>query len=186
MLFLVIRTGDSPVSGGTGAISPLLSRADSFNGHTLERPDQAHDPGFNPRWPKLHPHGHIPAGSSSAQRGSSDNDHNASIRLEDVPGFSGILVHPGSKVDNTLGCILPGYDWLNPKGQGTGQDELGKSGQANNDIRDAISETIAADKADGENTTIHTIVVDPISTEPSELPRSMPESGEVKDEHTPE
>lgn len=29
-------------------------------------------------------------------------------RLVNVPGFSGVLIHPGNSADNSWGCILPG------------------------------------------------------------------------------
>lgn len=30
------------------------------------------------------------------------------LRLLDVPGFDGILIHPGNKAEDSMGCILPG------------------------------------------------------------------------------
>jgi hypothetical protein len=34
--------------------------------------------------------------------------HKGTLYIRDVPGFSGIAIHPGNWVRNTLGCILPG------------------------------------------------------------------------------
>lgn len=31
------------------------------------------------------------------------------IELADVPGFTGILIHPGNTDDDTAGCLLPNY-----------------------------------------------------------------------------
>ena len=37
------------------------------------------------------------------------NCHGARLpRLEGVPGFSGILIHPGNSAKDSSGCILPG------------------------------------------------------------------------------
>lgn len=38
-------------------------------------------------------------------------------RLENVPGFEGILIHPGNSALDSLGCILPGRNTI--KGQVT-------------------------------------------------------------------
>jgi hypothetical protein len=34
------------------------------------------------------------------------------VEIADVPGRSGILIHPGNRLDETKGCILPGMVWL--------------------------------------------------------------------------
>lgn len=33
-------------------------------------------------------------------------------RLLDVPGFDGILIHPGNTQADTMGCILPGFNYV--------------------------------------------------------------------------
>lgn len=36
-------------------------------------------------------------------------------RLENVPGYEGVLIHPGNSADDSIGCILVGYNTV--KGQ---------------------------------------------------------------------
>lgn len=36
-------------------------------------------------------------------------------RLENVPGYEGILLHPGNSAENSIGCILPGYNTVKGK-----------------------------------------------------------------------
>lgn len=36
-------------------------------------------------------------------------------RLENVPGYEGILLHPGNSAEDSIGCILPGYNTVKGK-----------------------------------------------------------------------
>ena len=35
--------------------------------------------------------------------------HRGMLQLQEVPGFTDVLIHPGNSDDDTAGCILPGY-----------------------------------------------------------------------------
>ena len=50
--------------------------------------------------------------------------------LLDVPGFSGVMIHPGNTAEDTRGCLLPGvYDPTTP-------DRVSKSVQADQALMD--------------------------------------------------
>jgi RHS repeat-associated protein len=170
ILVLVQRSGTSSVSGGTTGQLTLISRAGNLSGSTLERPDAAHDTTGNKLHPDANVHGRIPAGAYTAT--SEDPDArptmHPSLRLKDVPGFTGILVHAGARMDNSEGCILAGTA-LNPKP--TEKSELLNTVQMNGDIHDNVTATQDADKKDKESTTIHVVVID--APQPQPVPVSQ-------------
>ena len=45
--------------------------------------------------------------------------HEGAIELAPVPGRSHILIHPGNTAADTLGCILPGLDRIDPLPDGS-------------------------------------------------------------------
>ena len=51
----------------------------------------------------------IPSGTYKVTKGFS-NRFAECFYLHNVPGRSGILIHPGNSVKDTQGCILPGLD----------------------------------------------------------------------------
>jgi hypothetical protein len=51
----------------------------------------------------------IPAGSYNVVIAPSPKFQKQMMRLEDVPGFTGILIHAGNSPEDTHGCILLGY-----------------------------------------------------------------------------
>lgn len=52
----------------------------------------------------------IPAGRYRVRYAWSDKFKRRMPRLENVPHFTGILIHSGTTADNTLGCILVGLN----------------------------------------------------------------------------
>lgn len=50
-----------------------------------------------------------------------DINHRGMLALEEVPGFTGILLHPGNNKDDTEGCILMGRaknaNWIGRSGE---------------------------------------------------------------------
>lgn len=52
----------------------------------------------------------IPAGEYRIVLTESARFHRVLPLLVDVPGFSGVRLHPGNSAGDTDGCLLPGYD----------------------------------------------------------------------------
>lgn len=52
----------------------------------------------------------IPQGVYRVRFTYSPRFHRELPELEDVPGFSGIRIHPGNSSADTAGCVLPGFD----------------------------------------------------------------------------
>jgi hypothetical protein len=173
VFFMVRRTGTSAVSGGTIGSFQLISRAGELSGRTLERPTREDDPG-NKRHPAASVHGRIPEGVFPA-RGEDPDARPAmhpSLRLDGVPGFTGILVHAGSQMDNSEGCILAGDTLIAPK---RGNSELLNTVETNRNIHENISEAFAADAKAKETTRIRVIVVDPPKYKVSPVPTDLDE-----------
>lgn len=50
----------------------------------------------------------IPCGTYKVVFYNSPSHGKKSLMIENVPGFSYILIHPGNTEDDTMGCLLPG------------------------------------------------------------------------------
>ena len=86
-------------SSGPGVLGQLFS-GDHFLCYTLEPPEDRPE------------HPCIPAGTYKLSLAFSPHftpvlGHDM-IHVEDVPGRSNILIHPGNYLRDTLGCIMPG------------------------------------------------------------------------------
>lgn len=84
----------------------------------------------------------IPKGRYKVVMAISRRFHRMMPYVKDVPGFEGIMIHPGNYPKDTQGCILPG--WNRMKGMVCG------SRSAMEKLFDLISEAIHA----GEETTL--------------------------------
>lgn len=76
----------------------------------------------------------IPAGRYRIRMLMSPRFHREMPYLMDVPGFTGIMIHPGNKVEDTKGCVLVGVS--GPRGTLT--DSRGWSDLLNKRITKAI------------------------------------------------
>lgn len=91
---------------------------DDFFCDTLEDKDRGvkqTDPIEDIRATKVYGQTAIPKGRYSVSYSPSNRFKKDMPRIDNVPGFEGILFHGGNKIDDTFGCILLGtYDNDNP------------------------------------------------------------------------
>jgi Family of unknown function (DUF5675) len=87
----------------------------------------------------------IPAGSYSLVINYSPRFKIDLPRLLDVPGFEGILIHPGNTPADTRGCILVGRSWQE------GSEAIGESRVAFAALKDKLAAAIAR----GEQVSVH-------------------------------
>ena len=67
-------------------------------------------------------------------------------RLLNVPGYDGVLIHPGNSALDTEGCIIPGKN-----------DKVGWVSNSTNYFKDLYNKMKIAIKSRGENITIEII-----------------------------
>ncbi len=87
----------------------------------------------------------IPAGAYSLVINYSPRFKADLPRLLDVPGFEGILIHPGNTSADTRGCILVGRSWQD------GSEAIGESRVAFAALKDKLAAAIAR----GEQVSVH-------------------------------
>jgi len=88
-------------------------------------------------------------------------------RLLDVPGFEGILIHPGNTAVNTRGCILVGRSWQD------GSEAIGGSRAAFAPLKDKIAAAIGR----GESVSVRVIQENaPEELATRAMPRKLPKT----------
>jgi len=91
----------------------------------------------------------------------------------EVPGHTGVRIHPGNTPSNTEGCILPGTS--------SGADSVSASRYAVTEINDYLNSVIQVDRQNGEATDITVVMTDPgtaalqpLTISPDPLPATSP------------
>ena len=127
-----IRRTTSTKTSTTGT----LSVGPTGVGYTLELPDRNNQQFIS----------QIPAGSYLAQVSYSKKFGYNVIRLLNVPGREGVVIHRGNDPDDTQGCILPGKT--------VEQNRVGKSKNALDELLRIIKLAQTLDRAVGDQTDI--------------------------------
>ena len=91
----------------------------------------------------------------------------------EVPGHTGVRIHPGNIPKNTEGCILPGT--------ASAPDSVSGSKPAVNEINDYLNTVIKQDQKNGDSTTITVVMTDldtralaPVTIDSDPPPASSP------------
>lgn len=113
---------------GTNYTVGKLSVDGTPNCYTLE--DKVRESGI-----KVHGATAIPIGTYKVVIDMSTRFGRLMPHLLDVPGFTGIRIHPGNTSANTEGCLLVGLTW-------SGSDFIGSSRLAFNALFDKIKEAL--------------------------------------------
>lgn len=124
-----------PTSGPTTIGSLYLDK--EFFCYTLEDPVRE-VPGVPVEEWKIKGETAIPYGRYRVVLGWSPKFQMMTPRLEDVPGYEGVLIHPGNYARDTEGCILPGMTL--PE-----NNMVGDSRRAFNLLNSIISRAIQSD-----------------------------------------
>lgn len=97
--------------------------------------DKNHDGDLNdPGEAKVYGQTAIPCGTYKVVVNQSPKFKMLTPRLQGVEGYSGVLIHPGNCVSDTLGCILVGYQ------RGTDCIKVGTSKKAFDHLMDLLDE----------------------------------------------
>lgn len=116
----------------------------TFMCHTLEDMDRKLEDGGE----KVYGKTAIPRGTYQLDITRSNRFGKDLILVREVPGFTGIRIHPGNSAKDTDGCILVGKN-----NKSTTDNWIGNSRTAYNEIHNAVKDAIAR----GEEVTLEIV-----------------------------